>query len=53
MMKGEGMKTDPRSLVLQGYVWLMMPALLFLLFWFRWEVALPVAGLLVWSFVRL
>lgn len=35
-----------RSLVIQGYVWLMTPVVLFVAFWFRPEVAVPVLAAL-------
>lgn len=35
-----------RSLVVQAYIWLLAPLLLFLVNWFRWEISIPVLILL-------
>lgn len=42
-----------RSLLIQALIWLGVPVLLFIIFWWKWWVALPVVGMMLWSVVQI
>lgn len=42
-----------RSIVMQAWAWLLLPVMLFVGFWFRPWIALPVLGAIIWSVSRL
>lgn len=47
------MMISQRSLLIQALVWLGLPVLLFIIFWWKWWVSLPVFMLIVWSVVQI
>ena len=42
-----------RSIVMQAWAWLLLPVMLFVGFWFRPWIALPVLAAIIWSVSRL